>query len=157
LDDPDVANVHLKVYVSNGEFSVFDVSGQGFLHNGKRALKTVLSDGDTLQLGKHSLKLVRLTEVSADSAAPTTPGAGKCELQAVKGNDAGRTFDLRSKEMFIIGRGVATDITVWDIRVSRVHCRIDRDENGYLITDLNASNGTYVNGRRIETHRLKPG
>jgi len=59
--------------------------------------------------------------------------------------------------MFIIGRGVATDITVWDIRVSRVHCRIDRDETGYVVTDLNAANGTFVNGQKIETHRLKPG
>lgn len=171
LVDDGVAGTHLKVYVAarpgqsgpgaEEDFSIFDVSGQGFLHNGKRTLKASVVHGDEIQVGSTRLRLVQ--EGAAPAAAPapapvtTTTNTGAPTLQAVKGNDAGRTYDLRTKEMFIIGRGVATDITVWDIRVSRVHCRIDRDENGYLITDLNASNGTYVNGQKIETHRLKPG
>ncbi len=154
LDDKEVAAIHLKLYCSGAELSAFDVSGQGFLHNGKRALKAAVVDGDRIQLGAHVLKL----STSAPAATPAPASETRCcELQAVRGTDAGRTYDLRTKEMFIIGRGVATDITVWDIRASRVHCRIDKDERGYLITDLNASNGTYVNGQKIETHRLQPG
>ena len=155
LEDPDVAPVHMKVYVANGLPSAFDTSGQGFLHNGKKTLKAALADGDTLTVGKHELKLGR--EASAVPAPASAGPATRFELQAVKGNDAGRTFDLRAKDMFIVGRGVATDITVWDIRVSRVHCRIDRDKDGFQITCLNASNGTYVNGKKVETHRLAAG
>jgi pSer/pThr/pTyr-binding forkhead associated (FHA) protein len=159
LDDGEVAASHMKVYVSSGDFAVFDVSGNGFLHNGKRALKVSLKDGDTLQVGTHQLRLATqdTPQVHPGSAAATVGAGGRFELQAVKGNDAGRTYDLRTKAMFILGRGVATDITVWDIRCSRVHCRIDRDAEGYLITDLNASNGTYVNGQKIESHRLVSG
>ena len=159
LDDQSVAGVHLKVYVAGTDYSIFDVSGQGFLHNGKRTLKAAVGDGDEIQVGEFKLRLAKddAGEVTRPPpAAPAKPAATPT-LQAVKGNDAGKTYDLRTKEMFIIGRGVATDITVWDIRVSRVHCRIDHDEDGYLVTDLNASNGTYVNGQKIETHRLKPG
>jgi len=162
LEDPDVALVHLKVYVAGNDVSIFDVSGQGFLHNGKRTLKSAVVEGDRIKIGSHELAFSKgeapaLAPAPAPAVIPATRGASRCELQAVKGNDAGRTYDLRSKEMFIIGRGVATDITVWDIRVSRVHCRIDRDETGYVVTDLNAANGTFVNGQKIETHRLKPG
>lgn len=163
LEDADVAGVHVKVYASGGDFSAFDVSGRGFLHNGNRTLKVPLADGDVLTIGKAQVRF-RNTTVAASAAPgsqapePDEPGGpARCELQAVKGNDAGKKYDLRAKDMFIIGRGVATDITVWDIRVSRVHCRIDRDKDGYLITDLNASNGTFVNGQKIDTHRLRAG
>ncbi len=163
LEDSEVASVHLKVYVAGNDVSIFDVSGQGFLHNGKRTLKAAFGEGDRVKVGSHELAFSK-GDAPAPALAPppaAVPAAkgssSRCELQAVKGNDAGRTYDLRSKEMFIIGRGVATDITVWDIRASRVHCRIDRDGTGYVVTDLNAANGTFVNGQKIETHRLKPG
>ena len=84
-----------------------------------------LKDGDTLQVGSHQLRLQSAEAATAPAVAPAA-GSGEAtrfELQAVKGNDAGRTYDLRQKNMFILGRGVATDITVWDIRCSRVHCR----------------------------------
>jgi predicted component of type VI protein secretion system len=163
LEDTDVAGTHVKVYSANGDFSIFDVSGQGFAHNGKRTLKAAVADGDEIQIGATKLRLSKSGASAPTPAPPAEPPApasapsGRCELMAVKGNDAGRSYDLLKKTMFLIGRGVSTDITVWDIRVSRVHCRIDRDENGYLVTDLNASNGTYVNGLKIETHRLRPG
>ena len=165
LEDADVAQVHLKVYATNGEYCAFDVSGRGFLHNGHRTLKTQLADGDVLTVGKSQLcfRTGDKPGPSTGSDSGNAPAAepfssqARCELQAVKGNDAGKKFDLRAKDMHIVGRGVATDITVWDIRVSRVHCRIDRDKDGYLITCLNASNGTYVNGQKIDTHRLMAG
>ena len=42
--------------------------------------------------------------------------------------------------------------------VSRVHCRVTALPGGELeIRDLESTNGTYVNGERIETARLAPG
>ncbi|MBI3723265.1 FHA domain-containing protein [bacterium] len=160
LEDADVAPVHVKINDAAGELSAFDVSGRGFLHNGKRTLKSVLRDGDLLRLGQHELRFVALAAPGAAPAEDTAPPVAseiRCGLRALKGNDAGKSFDLGSKDMFILGRGVATDITVWDIRASRVHCRIDHDATGHTITDLNASNGTYVNGEKVEHVRLKPG
>src|SRR5947209_5720846 len=57
LEDGEVAATHLKVYCANGDYSVFDVSGQGFLHNGKRALKAAIAAGDQIQIGQHVLRL----------------------------------------------------------------------------------------------------
>jgi len=158
LPDPHVADIHLKIYRENEQFTCFDVTGQGFLHNGKKTLQAQLNVGDTVQIGTHKLRLLSdsVTEVpAAPAAAPVTPG--QAALVAVKGNDAGRSWPLGHKNVLILGRGVSTDITIWDIRASRAHCRIDRHAGGYRISDLNSSNGTTVNGQRITSHELAEG
>jgi hypothetical protein len=58
----------------------------------------------------------------------------------------------------IIGRDDTSDIALPDASVSRAHARISRDELGkWSITDLNSTNGTSVNGRKISNARLSYG
>ena len=48
------------------------------------------------------------------------------------------------------GRGPQNDVVINDPTVSGVHCQIEMDDDGrFLITDLNSTNGTYVNDMRI--------
>jgi pSer/pThr/pTyr-binding forkhead associated (FHA) protein len=50
-----------------------------------------------------------------------------------------------------VGRSVRADFVVEAAMVSRVHCRLVSDRNGQLeVEDLNSTNGTFVNGRRID-------
>jgi pSer/pThr/pTyr-binding forkhead associated (FHA) protein len=49
-----------------------------------------------------------------------------------------------------IGSGADCDVVVAQPRVSGRHCRFTELADGYLIEDLGSSNGTYVNGERIE-------
>ena len=57
-----------------------------------------------------------------------------------------------TKDSFLIGRkgSVVDGIVGGSPMVGRVHCRIDRNENGYTITDLESRNGTKLNGERIK-------
>jgi pSer/pThr/pTyr-binding forkhead associated (FHA) protein len=48
-----------------------------------------------------------------------------------------------------IGSKPDCDLVVTLPRVSGHHCRLTRDENGYLLEDLGSTNGTYLNGVRI--------
>jgi pSer/pThr/pTyr-binding forkhead associated (FHA) protein len=49
-----------------------------------------------------------------------------------------------------IGRTDENDVTLADVSVSRHHARIKRQDDGaYVVTDLNSSNGSWVNGRRV--------
>ena len=49
-----------------------------------------------------------------------------------------------------IGRSNTNNVMLTDMSVSREHAKIIRFDNGaYSITDLNSTNGTYVNGQRI--------
>ena len=55
------------------------------------------------------------------------------------------TRHLLERETIILGRGDDCDITVLDNSVSRRHARFDLDIDGYLVTDLDSTNGTFVN------------
>lgn len=57
-----------------------------------------------------------------------------------------------------IGRATGADFILDAALVSRVHCRLTALQDGGLeITDLESTNGTFVNGTRIETARLTAG
>ena len=50
---------------------------------------------------------------------------------------------------FSIGRDSGCDLTITDMTVSRVHARLERTPDGWLLTDLASTNGTRVNGWRV--------
>ena len=56
---------------------------------------------------------------------------------------------LQKRDAVIIGRGTECDLMVHDIKASRKHCQLTRQGDGFLLTDLDSKNGTYVNGQRI--------
>jgi pSer/pThr/pTyr-binding forkhead associated (FHA) protein len=69
-----------------------------------------------------------------------------------------RVFRLLPGEPKTIGRATGATFIVDAALVSRVHCRLTVLPGGDLeVTDLESTNGTFVNGTRIETARLAPG
>jgi len=77
-------------------------------------------------------------------------------LLIVQGNDQGRRFTL-TEASSTIGRDSNNAIRLHDFEVSRRHAEIFRNESGCFLRDLESSNGTFVNGRRVKTHRLANG
>ena len=73
--------------------------------------------------------------------------------------DATYSFELRDHSSLIVGRAPASDIPVIDPTISRRHAEISTDDNGHAIVvrDLGSSNGTFVNGTRVESAPLAPG
>jgi len=54
---------------------------------------------------------------------------------------------LQTRDTIIIGRGTECDLVIADDTVSRQHARITRTgSKTFIITDLNSTNGTYING-----------
>ncbi len=56
---------------------------------------------------------------------------------------------------FIIGRGPGCDFDAGDSLVSRHHAMIQHQDGEFKLTDLNSTNGSFVNDVRIENHVLK--
>ncbi|NLV72744.1 MAG: FHA domain-containing protein [Actinobacteria bacterium] len=83
-----------------------------------------------------------------------TPGA--MLLIRAGGGREGENIALGG-DVLTIGRSPHSDLFLDDVTVSRHHARILRVEDEYLVEDLNSLNGTYVNRKRIERHRLSDG
>jgi pSer/pThr/pTyr-binding forkhead associated (FHA) protein len=72
------------------------------------------------------------------------------------GGRAGESFTIDEDRM-TVGRTPDAAIFLDDVTVSRNHALIVRRQDGYYIDDLGSLNGTYVNRRRIESHKLSDG
>lgn len=75
----------------------------------------------------------------------------------IEGPDRGRRYELLPNRVETIGREEGSTIQLHDTEVSRKHARIVYDGGRYLITDLNSSNGTYVNQIRVSTAPVNSG
>jgi len=77
-------------------------------------------------------------------------------LFVFRGNNQGMRFELEG-EAVSLGREAGNDIQLHDTEVSRRHAELRRAAKTFTLTDLGSSNGTYVNGKRIESHSLANG
>jgi pSer/pThr/pTyr-binding forkhead associated (FHA) protein len=58
-------------------------------------------------------------------------------------------FPRGSADQFSIGRDASCDLAIADMTVSRRHATLERTADGWLLTDLESTNGTRVNGWRV--------
>jgi hypothetical protein len=65
-------------------------------------------------------------------------------------------FPLDSAEL-TIGRGENAGITLADPGISRMHARVVREGDDFVVEDLGSTNGTEVNGQLIKRRRLADG
>jgi ribosomal protein L40E len=94
----------------------------------------------------------------ARSAEPVDylPASGTV-LQIRFPGDRDGEFVALQGEVITIGRSPQSDLFLDDVTVSRRHARVVMDLEGFTIEDEGSLNGTYVNRRRIESHRLFDG
>ena len=64
---------------------------------------------------------------------------------------------LRPDMVRTLGRATIADLVVDAPFLSRVHCRLTARADMLLVEDLRSTNGTYVNGRRVERAALGDG
>src|SRR5688572_14174154 len=72
-------------------------------------------------------------------------------------NDGERRSFSISREMTVIGRRQDCDLMIPLGEISRKHCRIIKEADTLRIEDLGSSNGTYVNGKRVQEAVLAAG
>jgi len=64
-------------------------------------------------------------------------------------------FLMESGQTITIGRKDSNDITIDNLAVSGVHARIDSVSATFILTDLQSTNGTFVNEQLVSTHNLR--
>lgn len=78
-----------------------------------------------------------------------------CAILEIRNGSEVSIFHL-SQPVTLIGRSRG-DILIEDSEVSSTHCQIQKLADGFQVFDLNSTNGTYLNGRRIIKSKLEAG
>lgn len=96
-----------------------------------------------------------VSQVSPEGRLLLIPANLEMSLKVIEGEEKGTTYPI-SKPRFIIGR-TNGDLNVEDERISRVHCAIESTAEGVMLRDLESTNGTFIDDKRIETVALIDG
>ena len=72
-------------------------------------------------------------------------------------SDGDQVFELKRGAALTVGRALSSDVALLDPTVSRRHASLVADESGIELNDLGSSNGTFVNGERVEHARIAVG
>jgi hypothetical protein len=148
------------VYVNPGDFERL-AEHQTYL---ERTWADLLRDlagkvGVTFEEGKASVVM----------AARSNVPLGAIEITAGAATAAPRTFRLRTvegvprdgvytiEEACRIGRGEESQIVLHDPSVSRAHAVVEVAAGKAVVRDLGSTNGTFLNGRRVEAEPLRDG
>ncbi len=91
------------------------------------------------------LRPVDVFDVAADSGALVIRSGG---------GRVGQSFPLQGEQM-TIGRSPEAEVFLDDVTVSREHAVLVRRSDAWFLEDSGSLNGTYVNRRRVESHKLE--
>lgn len=128
------------------------VTGQANSQDQPGATDTTSIALPSVQSGPTSVPVLAPDEQNAVNSLP----AGSALLIAHVGPNAGARFLLDSA-VTTAGRHPDADIFLDDVTVSRRHVNFMKYDGGFEVLDAGSLNGTYVNGDRVDSVRLRNG
>lgn len=150
LDHPSIMAHHADLIVEGEKLSLVPVKSGGSIKvNGATITAAqALAHGNVIELGDLNLEILdpKLSrQQKVDESAPTKVNGWylKTETTAL----ANKNFDITAP--FIVGRAKDCDICLAVSHLSRKHALLTPSETGIEVEDLDSSNGTYVNGVRV--------
>src|SRR5450755_685700 len=81
---------------------------------------------------------------------PAAPHIAAMPFRIVSTSGA-QSFELREGSTLLVGRAASSDIPIFDPTISRRHARLCSTSAGVEVSDLGSSNGTFVNGARVDS------
>jgi len=72
-------------------------------------------------------------------------------------SDGGRKSFSVTRDIVVVGRREDCDLRIPLGEVSRKHCRFVKDGDALRVEDLGSSNGTFLNGERVQESAVNPG
>lgn len=134
-----VSRQHARLEQEGQEYWISDLkSTNGTLLNNHKITRHQLKDGDIIRIGDNQGNSVGLTfrkSVTLQHKSETI--------------DLDERLDFLQKPLVIIGRDPSNDIHLNHPSVSRGHAEVKQVARGHELRDLNSSNGTFVNGKRL--------
>jgi pSer/pThr/pTyr-binding forkhead associated (FHA) protein len=135
------------------ECGFINSAGANFCQKCGAHLAVEEQDGDQTTITYKVDETGELKAVDLEEVVSTDGGA---LVVRTGGGRAGETFPIEG-ERVTIGRSPEANVFLDDVTVSRNHALLVRRRDGLYLDDLGSLNGTYVNRRRIESHKLSNG
>lgn len=152
LQDEKVSHTHARLIRTPEGYVIEDLeSTNGTFVNERRITRQLLKDGDEIRVGDTHLRF----QVTKRERRPflVSRRAGLLLI-----GPAGRTTFVGFRhDMLAIGRDPSNVLVLPGKKVSKHHARVMRTPEGYVIEDLESTNGTFVNGERVDRQLLEDG
>ncbi len=162
IRDDEISREHCKLVKGNGDYELIDTqSTNGTFINGQRVTQRVLHSGELIELGDSvTLLYERIATGQLPGAKFKTPSepikpallpvsAFGHYLVVSRGTDVGAVH-LLNNPIITVGREAKNDIVIAEDAVSRYHLQLKRERTGYVVEDVGSTNGTFLNGAKLE-------
>lgn len=171
IHDNNLADVHLELLVKDEDITLRDRSNGLPLLVNQRAYtpKTKLKHLDCIKIGPHTFEIIDPKQIYTDSPEAldlaissqslllNQNSANQKHWRLVAVSDWLKGNEFTISEPMLLGRDSNCDITIASTHLSRKHAQITPLPSGLVVEDLNSSNGTFVNGSKIDKKTLNDG
>lgn len=151
VSDPSVAELHAELLIEQDGVITLDPGAgvETFVNDTPVSGRSTLGPGDRLRLGRVELRLV---EARGPAATVLRPPPAEWLLVAA---DSGKTVPILGR--LTVGRQPDCGLPIPDECISRNHARITVEDGVLVVEDLGSTNGTSVNGERVQKRAVKDG
>ena len=161
LPSSSVSRTHARIFVDNNKCYIDDLaSANGVFVDGiKCSDRTEIKNGSKIRIGEYTLYLEYKDQNALNNGQEilkTQIVSGEqsgYKIVRVGDNFAGEEFML-SEESNTIGRTEDNYILLSDSSISRNHAKIVNSNMTFKVVDLNSSNGTFVNHKKVQREQI---
>ncbi len=154
LDDAGSSRRHCRITRDGDGYVLEDLkSANGTFRNDERIDRVRLDDGDEIRVGGSTLRFVPSKsgepgdEISLEE--PAGEAAAPYEIVFARGERAGERVRIVGGRV-TLGRRANNTVTLKDAKISGVHCEVVIEEGRPILRDLGSTNGTFLEGKRID-------
>jgi pSer/pThr/pTyr-binding forkhead associated (FHA) protein len=168
LHHPEVVSRHCEIHVTGTGANLQVPDGGGAVTVNGRMVSDIMAlrAGDQIGIGPVQARFAIVEaarSVASEFSGPDEDSGAtrvrqaipKYLLRGVSGAVFGKVFPVGGPTA--IGRAPECDISVQGEEISRRHALVKPTSDGLSVEDLGSSNGTYVNGKRVQQAFLNPG
>jgi len=151
-----ISRIHAQIRRHQDGWELIDLkSTNGTYVNRRMVSSKLLANNDFIQIGDAEL-LFEITDDEKVPEAAFSPEDDSIYLIGLTDSLDGKAFPLE-KETITLGRLPDNDIVINAKSISGYHAEIKIDHGRYFLIDLNSTNGTFVNARKIEQEEIHAG
>lgn len=158
INESGIAGVHIEIRTENNQTTILckDPASACYVNDERVLNSKVLTAGDIIKLGSIQLDVIDPHSTQYQSAIGLKPGKSpEWRLKSTASWMENEVFTINKKAS--LGRDASCDISIPVEHLSRRHAEVEVKGGKLLIRDLDSSNGTFLNGKKITETYAKSG